>query len=152
MKINEIVNDSKVPLVFYHGSTKFLPVGTILVPSSDYELNWGRTGFYWILEKYRPSEMLAHKNSVFMVDKIDDIDLAGGGTDYIFTVEPIGKVERHDMNWSSEIDCLISDGFSVDSPEIIKAAKNYWNGIVHYNEQVWEYLTPSAKIVAVEDY
>ena len=34
----------------------------------------------------------------------------------------------------------------------VVAAANYWNGTPHYNEQVWEYLTPFAKIISVEEY
>jgi len=47
---------------------------------------------------------------------------------------------------------LISDGYAIDSPEVKNAAKKYWAGVPHYNESVWEYLTPSAKITAVEEY
>ena len=96
--------------------------------------------------------MLSHKNSVFMCNSDEDIDLAGGGTEWLFTVEPIGKIEKHDMNWSSEISMLISDGFNIDSNEIKNAANNYWHGTPHYNESVWEYLTSKAKIIYVERY
>lgn len=137
---------------FYHGSMNELPVGTILKPQANYEQNWGNTDFYSILEKYRPQDLLSHKNSVFLVQDEDDIDLAGGGTEYIFTVIPLGRIEKHDMNWSSEISMLVSEGYKPESKEIRKAALNYWNGIPHYNESVWEFLTPAAKIIAVEEY
>jgi hypothetical protein len=42
--------------------------------------------------------------------------------------------------------------FELDDPKVIEAASNYWNGTPHYNEQVWEYLTPFAKIISVEKY
>lgn len=129
-----------------------LPTGTVLTARDDYENDWNNTDFYSALEKYRPSNMLAHRQSVFMVDNEDDIDLAGGGTEWIFTVVPQGTVEKHDLNWSSEISMLISDGYSIDSEEVKQAAKNYWQGVPHYNESVWEYLTSKALIVAVEKY
>lgn len=137
---------------FYHGSMKYLPVGTILTPRDNYESNWGHTDFYKILEKYRPKNMLSHSQSVFMVGNDEDIDLAGGGTEYVFIVEPLDKVQKHDMNWSSEISMLISDGHKIDDPKVIEAANSYWNGNPHYNESVWEYLTTKAKILAVEEY
>lgn len=137
---------------FYHGSMERLEIGTILTPRSNYEQNWSNTDFYAALEKYRPINMLGHKNSVFMCDNSDDIDLAGGGTEWLFTVIPLGKIERHDLNWGSEISCLVSDGHSIDSEEVKNAAINYWNGTPHHDENVWEYLTPSAKIVKVEEY
>lgn len=138
--------------LYYHGSMNKLPVGTILRPRDDYENDWQNTDFYKPLEKYRPNNMLSHKQSVFMCDNDVDVDLAGGGTNYLFKVKPLGTIQRHDLNWGSEISSLISDGYGIDSPEVVKAAKNYWAGVPHTNESVWEYLTPSAKIVAVEEY
>lgn len=145
-QMNESMN------IYFHGSMEKLPVGTILIPSPDYEQKWGNTDFYHILEIYRPKHMMSHQKSVFMCDNIDDIDLAGGGTEFIFTVQPLGNIEKHDLNWSSEISMLISDGHDIDSDDVIIAAENYWNGTPHYNESVWEYLTPRAKILKVEDY
>lgn len=140
------------PKRFYHGSMVELPVGTILKPNINYEEDWSNTDFYSVLEKYRPKEMLSHKNTIFMCENDEDVDLAGGGTEYLFIVEPLGKIERHDLNWSSEISMLMSDGLDVNNPKVIDAATNYWNGTPHYNEQVWEYLTPFAKIISVEEY
>ena len=143
---------------YYHGSNTKLPVGTILKPSPTYENDWSGTDFHQVLENHRPENMLAHKNSVFMCDNPDDIDLAGGGTEWLFTVVPLGPVQRHDLNWSSEISMLMSEVDASESTswqlqkKIRKAAENYWNGIPHHNENVWEYLTSSAKIIAVEPY
>jgi hypothetical protein len=106
-------------------------------------------GFYAALEKYRP---LSHKNAVFMVDNDDDIDLAGGGTEFVFKVIPHGKVTKHDMNWSSEISSLIGDGHSLESKEVKLSATNYWAGIPHPNENVWEYLAASAEIIEVYEF
>ena len=85
---------------------------------------------------------------------MDDIDLAGGATDHIYLVEPMGKPEPHDVNWLSEIDLIMSDAWdegTQESEETIEkvknAALNYWNGVPHYNESVWEFLVPSAKII-----
>lgn len=147
----ELAENSQVN-TFYHGSMIELPVGTVLTPRDNYETNWGSTDFYAVLEKYRPANMLSHRESVFMCDNDEDVDLAGGGTDWLFTVEPLGKIQRHDLNWGSEISMLISDGYAVDSEEVRTAATNYWAGTPHYNESVWEYLTPKAKILQVEEY
>jgi len=138
--------------VYYHGSSEYLDVGTILTPRKDYENDWQDTDFYGSLEHYRPSNCLSHKESVFMVDNDNDIDNAGGGTEYVFHVIPLGDVQRHDMNWGSEISMLISDGYDISSDEIKHAAQEYWKGTPHPNESVWEYLTPSAKIIKVEEF
>ena len=148
MKIYEIDTARE----FFHGSMTRLPVGTVLTPRTDYEQDWSNTDFYAALEHYRPAGQLAHRDAVFMCDNEDDVDLAGGGTEWLFTVVPQGKVERHDLNWGSEVSMLISDGYGIDSAEVKRAAENYWAGVPHTDEQVWEYLTPSAKIIAVEAY
>lgn len=139
--------------VFYHGSMETLPIGTILRPNPEYEQQWQSTDFYNALEYNRPAGMMAHKDSVFMCDNPDDIDASGGGTEWLFTVEPLGPIQRHDLNWSSEISMLISDeDLTFDDPAVEEAAHNYWAGVPHPNEQVWEYLTPRARIVKVERY
>ena len=147
MRIDEITNRK-----YYHGSSIHLPVGAILKARDEYEAEWQHTDFYNILEHYRPANQLSHKQSVFMCDNSDDIDSAGGGTDWMFTLKPLGLVQKHDLNWSSEISCLISDGFAPNSEEIEDAARKYWAGIPHHNESLWEYLTPSALIIAVEPF
>lgn len=134
MRANEII--AEAPRVFYHGSMNYLEPDTILTPRDDYESNWGHTDFYKVLEHYRPEDMLSHNNSVFMCDNDEDVDLAGGGTEWLFIVEPLGKIEKHDINWSSEISMLISDGYSINNNKVKEVAYNYWHGIPHYNEQV----------------
>ena len=146
MRLHEIAS------TFYHGSMDELPVGTVLTPRDNYEQTWGNTDFYSALERYRPSNMLSHRQGVFMCHDPDDVDLAGGGTEWLFTVVPLGLIQKHDLNWGSEVSMLISDGYAIDSPEVKNAAEKYWAGEPHYNESVWEYLTPSAKITAVEEY
>lgn len=88
-----------------------------------------------------------------MVADPDDIDLAGGATDFVFELEVDSEaVSRHDLNWSSEISMLISDGHAIDSPEVASAAQAYWSGTPHYNESVWEFMAKAARIVRCEPY
>jgi hypothetical protein len=147
MKISEVVGQK-----YYHGSYEELPIGTILQPrNEDYERDWQHTDFYSILEQYRPPQMLSHKAAVFMCDNPDDVDVAGGATEWLLTVVPLGKVERHDLNWSSEISMLVSDNPN-NLAAIQQAARNYWAGVPHHSESVWEYLTPSARVIVIERY
>lgn len=134
---------------YYHGSGKYLPVGTILTPRSNYEEHWSGPE-YAILEKYRPSQFLAHADSVFMADNPDDIDALGGETDWLFTVKPNSRIEQHDQSWVSEI-LIVLDQEPDNTDKIKEMASKYWNGVSSGNP-VWEYLTPSATIVAVEEY
>ena len=150
MRIIEFLTEANQ--LFYHGSSEKLPVGTILTPGEDdYEENWGHNNWYQALEKYRPSKYRPHSWSVFMVDNDIDLDNAGSGTEGVFTVMPIGEVTKHDINWASEISVLF-DNYDINSKEIEKAALNYWNGVPHPDESVWEYLTPKARIISVEEF
>lgn len=151
MRIVEFLTEANQ--LFYHGSMEYLPVGTILIPNLNYEFSWGDTDFYKPLENYKPKGMLSHKEAVFMVDNDNNLDVAGGGTEWVFRVEPLGPVQKHDLNWSSEISMIVGDYKEADREEKFKtAAENYWNGIPHPNESVWEYLTPKARIVSVEEF
>jgi hypothetical protein len=139
------------PSQLFHGSYdgSFEP-GTVLKARPHiYEEAWQGTDFYAILERHRPEGLLPHKGSVFMVGDEDDVDLSGGPIDVIYLVEPLGKLQRHDLNWSSEISCLMSElgPNGADSEEVNKAAKAYWNGDPHHDENVWEYLAPAMKII-----
>ena len=139
-------------MVFYHGSTNHLPVGTILTGrKSHYHAEWSPTGFYEILERYRPSSMLAHQDAVFMCDNPDDIDAAGGGTDWVFHLRPLSTIERHDMNWSSQISCALDD--QEQEENLQRYAQSYWAGIPFDNgESLWEYLTSKAEIIQVDKF
>lgn len=151
--VSDIKRASTGDKTYYHGSSDNLPVGTTLTPGyDDYEDNWGNNLWYKALEKYRPNKYRSHRVSVFMVDNEDDVDLAGGATEYLFTVKPLGTVQRHDMNWTSEISGKLDDGIDIQSNEIKQLALNYWNGKPHPNESVWEYLAPKAVIIKTEPY
>ncbi len=134
---------------FLHASLEELEVGTVLKPKENYEQHWEKTDFYNALERYRPEHMLSHKESVFMCHSAEDLDNCIGG-EYIFEVIPDTRVEKHDLNWSSEVSCLVCD--NAPEEKIKQAALNYWNGVPHTNESVWEYLTPKAVIKKVHLY
>ena len=138
---------------YYHGSFDKLPIGTILRPEPGYEEKWGGNAFYHVLEQFRPPNMISHKNAVFMLDNTDDLDNAGCADKYVYAVQPLGPVQKHDMNWSTEIDVLTSDidimtfNQAEQTKALKKVAMHYWRGDPHYSEPVWEYLTTYAVIV-----
>jgi len=149
MKIRQISNIS-----FFHGSYDKLPEGTILTPErGSFVYSQDKMDSHFKLEQFRPPEFLSRNHAVYMCTDIDDIDLSGGATDRVYLVVPLGKVEKHDLNWMTEIDLIISNASSDNAQEdeetiekVKIAALNYWNGVPHYNESVWEYLTESAKM------
>ena len=135
---------------YYHGSYEYMERGLILTPRDTYEQDWGQNRWYQALEYYRPKNMLSHKEAIFMCDNPNDIDSAGGGTDWVFTLEPLGRVERHDMNWMSTAD-LALESSDITDEEVSIPCHNYWEGVPS-NDPLWEYLTPKARILSVEEY
>ena len=144
------LTESKTPTL-YHGSRKKFPIGMVLKPQSDGYVhsdddNIGETES--ILDSYRPSSMLSRNQSVFMVDDPEDIDYAGGYDDYIYIVEPIGKVERNDLHWYSELSMYAGYNDDMDD-EFEQWASNYWNGVYSGSGGIWEYRAKAAKIVGI---
>jgi len=145
--------------IFYHGSDIKLPTGFILKPrAAEYESNWGKQLWYKALEHYRPESFLAHRDSIFMVGSEEDVDFAGGGTEWLFSVIPTTKrVERHDINWVTKLSGYIDDNInnlhdSEVADKILELSSYYWWGMPFDGENVWEYLTPAAVIIEVEKY
>ena len=132
---------------FFHGSDKHWEPGSILSGRGEaYEKDWSHQDFYRVLEKYRPSDMLSHRDSVFMWVDDNDLDMYGGG-EWVLELEPLGTVERHDMNWSGAIIEAIDNG--EDEETIAQLAENYWDGIPT-DDPLWEYLTPKARVIRSE--
>lgn len=101
---------------------------------------------------------------------VEKIEQSGGSTDYVYTVQPIGRVEKHDLQWLNDIDSIVTkeDGwfgrkdiptsYSWHMPPIRefersdtieKLAQNYWAGKQYPYKAwtLWEYLSPSFKII-----
>lgn len=144
--------------IYYHGSFDFLEEGTILTPeksaSKNSDFGYSIMESHNKAELFKPKEFLSRENAVFMCDDLDDLDLSGASLEHIYIVNPLGKIEKHDINWLSEIDLIMSEAKEnglaedVNTVEKVKeAALNYWHGVAHYNESVWEYLTPKAEII-----
>ena len=148
-----------------HGSSNELPVGTVLTPQPGYGARWGEMLSYMVLEMFRPKDALAHDQAVFMVDNLNDIDNAGASTDYIYAVQPMGKVSQHDLNHHSMIESAFdSREFRDVNPSFLEQtlaqnpgakqilqnlALSYWMGDENEwgEDPVWEYLAPKAKII-----
>jgi len=143
MKINEVTNN-----LFYHGSNNYLPVGTILTGghSDGTELN---QEYQEILIQFKPNNMLHFNNAVYMVDNVEDVGNAIGDPEYLFIVKPLGKVERHDMSWATELEGLL-DNPKDNENTIEQYAYNYWNGIPSSNP-VFEYFTTKAEILYIAE-
>jgi hypothetical protein len=142
---------------YYHMSKYPLKVGDILIPNPKYEYEWSGNPWYRALEFFRPKKFLAHKDSIFMCDNEDDVEIASGAendgeTGFLVLVKPIGKVDKHDLNFGSLVQCLISevDGIFTEEVDdkIEEACNKYWNSEAS-DDPCWEYLCKSAKVVKV---
>lgn len=146
MRIDEILAKP----FYIHGSRKHFPIGFVLLPQSDGYVHSSDTKEHEaIFEQHRPKHCLSRLNSVFMLfsNDIDHIDDAGGYNDYVYKVNPKGKVEKSDMAWYSAISQLID--LDINDPELVTIVKNYWNGIPYTNRShsLWEYRARSATVV-----
>lgn len=138
---------------FYHGSSIELKNGLILKGrGKQYEESWGNTDFYFVLESFRPEHCISHKDAVFLCHSPDDVDLAGGGTEYLCEMKIIGEVQKHDLNWGAEISSIMCDEPD-NIEEIERCANSYWNGLPYdKGESIWEYCTTSAQVLNCKNF
>jgi len=142
-----------LPDRFFHGSSEPFEPGFALEPRGDaYAAAWGATDFHDALERWRPPDRLAHRHAVFLTGSVDDVEIAGGSTEWCLEVAPEGPVSRHDLNWGSAVSRLVSEGRPADGPEVEAAARAYWAGMPHPDESVWEYLSPRAVVLRCGPY
>lgn len=138
---------------YYHGSTVDLPVGTILTPQMEGYTRWEENRkIEQIVEQYRPPNKISRHDAVFMVDDPNLIDSAGGYTDYIYIVEPIGVVEQSDLSWYSAIS-VYGDYNETDDQErtMDQLAQNYWSGVKNQGpHSLIEYRARSARITGID--
>jgi tRNA uridine 5-carbamoylmethylation protein Kti12 len=132
--------------LYYHGSYDMLDNGTILKPHDEsYTKKYDNSYLEKIMEKYRPVDKLSRYDSVFLVDDMDSLDDAGASTDFIYSVEPIGNVEKSDLAWYTEVQMVDED----DTELMKEYVENYWNGVpfTDSSSSVFEYRVPAAKII-----
>jgi tRNA uridine 5-carbamoylmethylation protein Kti12 len=131
---------------FFHSSAKYIKNNTILRPHADsYVKQIDNEFLEKLMEKYRPSDKLSRYDSVFLVDDMDLLDDAGASTDFIYTVEPIGNIEKSDLAWYTEVQIVDED----DTELIKEYVENYWNGVpfTDSSASLFEYRVPAAKII-----
>ncbi len=160
--------------VLYHGSPQPLKIGKAYRVRQWTKADQGGASkeVEAFLEKHRPNNAIPRNKAFYMTDskKLDILDLVGASTDYVYQVSPIGRLERHDLQWLNDIDAVmnrefndeVNDGmpnsYSWHMPPIYNSEKadtmvmlvqNYWGGKKYpYNDWAhWEYLSPSFKVL-----
>ena len=110
-----------------------------------------------IFEFYRPANAPSRQRAFFLVDDLDVISVAGGTDEYIYQVQSVGRITRHDQGWLGELADFIA-GDRADEKRIRpkkayeKLAKQYWSGEQFPTPEwsLWEYLTPSFRVIKLE--
>jgi hypothetical protein len=143
---------------YYHGSKTKFSVGDILTPQSEgYVMGSGldhseleaHMRLEQAMEDYRPASAVPRQKAVFMVTDPEDIDYAGGYTDFIYEVVPLGPVTKANLHWYSALNNYVFDE-DVDPEVVKKLASQYWNATPS-KHSLFEYLTPAARIIAITE-
>ena len=136
---------------YFHGSTQPLRPGTVLQPGKGMGLqNDPAVGEYEsYMEQAKPDNKISRQQCVFMCSRLQDIQRAGGGTHYIYEVQPLGQVDMSDQAWYGYLSFLRHPVTSQYNEEAFEIAMNYWEGIPYPDkaESLWEYRTPKAKVL-----
>lgn len=152
-----------------HGSSKPHKIGVTL-QAKKRPTEWSIRKFAGVnietfLEKAKPRKEISRLKSIFMVKKIECLNLAGASEDYVYLVETRGHITKAHFGWITHIIGLLFD--EEDPPpnkprlsklalrqKMIEAADNYWAGTpcnkrckMDSGPSAWEYLAEEALII-----
>jgi hypothetical protein len=139
----------------YHGSKKSFPVGFVLEPQKDGYVHANSGDEFdaqikiteQLLEKFRPSDQLSRYESVFVTTTPATIEYAGGSTNHVYVVEPLGPIFFGNLYWYSQIENAAFDIDDYDPDELRSWAQNYWAAKPSGQSETYEYRTNKARIV-----
>lgn len=142
MKLYEVLNSA-----YYLGSHVELHRGRITRHDLQMPVHPQYHATERLLEQARPPHCLSRSACVFLADSEHAVKLLGMPIDHIYTVQPIGNIERSDLNWWK----LIADVFTrpqKEYPEGVEDwAQQYWSGAESpTSSPIWEYRVASANI------
>jgi hypothetical protein len=144
-------------MAFYHGSRRPLPVGvTLRARTSEGHF---RKSIEDAMEEARPAGVPSRLSSFFLVDGRDLIRDAGGSTDYVYRVTPVGVYSKHHNGWMGSVyDAMIPflrHGASQEekdeaTPKLVHIgewAHNYWEGVPYrHRPRQAKFLAPEIVI------
>ena len=132
--------------MYYHGSNTKLRLGDAIYPNPKGYTNAHEVrALEDLFESVKPANIeFSRKDCVFLCDCEEDIDNAGGHTDYIYKVDlESGFTEKSDMSWYTKSSVQLADG-NIKGAK--KSAEKYWSG--EANEGVYEYRTDEVLIIS----
>jgi hypothetical protein len=144
-------------MAYFHGSRRNMAVGTVLKPQgAGYVRGSGldrgervpHRRCEAILEKNRPHDAPQRSESVFLVTvpDADLIDKAGGYSDFIYRVNPVGSIWACNLWWYGQLYSLCEDLQKGDMPVAADMAAKYWSASYGDRDSI-EYLVREAVIV-----
>ncbi len=142
----------------FHGAANPLPVGSTLQARTN--TGWFPAPIESALERGRPSHLPSRLSSFFLVDDPTLIRAAGGPTDYVYRVTPVGTCSKHHHGWMGNVyDAMIpfirhrapqeeKDAATPKLMHLEEWIRNYWNGVPYRHrpgqaETTWEFLAPA---------
>lgn len=131
MRLHEIASPT-----FYASTSDQQPSGAIIERiGSTSRLGAAREGK---LEARRPPGCLPRQQSLYL-------GLAPGDGEFVYSVEPIGKVDRHHTSWLKRLQTtnIANQG------EIDQLVQGYWSGqpIPEAQDEPWEYRALRIKVL-----
>lgn len=138
-----------------------MDVGAILKARANE--GWFRKEIEDAMEEGRPKAVPSRLSSFFLVDDPKLIAIAGGSTDYVYRVKPIGVYSKHHQGWMGNVYNVmipfIRSGASQAerdevAPELVHVGEwvhNYWEGVPYRHrpgqaKTTWEFLAPEISI------
>lgn len=136
---------------YFHGTIFNMPIGFELTPQPNgYANNPATSKLEDLFEECRPANKTPRAKAVYISDDMDLIDAAGGYTDVIYVVEPVGEPEKSDLAWYTEADNHLQEGNYFDA---MICASNYWSGkeYIHPEKSCFEFRCVRAKVLSVSE-
>jgi hypothetical protein len=144
-------------VALYWGTGRQARVGQTLKART--KEGWFRKEIEDAMEAGRPEGVPSRLSSFFLVDDPSLVGLAGGSTDYVYRVAPIGVYSKHHQGWMGNVyDAMmpfIRHGASqgekdAAAPLLVHIGEwvhNYWEGISYQHrpsqaKNTWEFLAP----------
>lgn len=139
-------------MAYYHGSSKKHKIGTILTAKrKDITHKFKESRIDENLnEIHRPRNKISRLECIFLSKDPSMIETIGGSTNYIYLVNPIGKVERSNLVWQSLATQLEEEELK------LAAIEEYWKGtdpskVLEEYDMIelrrWEYRAKQVQII-----
>lgn len=143
----------------YHGSPKPLEAGLI------YEARPRRGEFYdrtdrdglsveEFVERFRPENLPSRLRCIFAVSSRRFLNFAGASENFVYSIQPLGRISLCHFDWFSRLLGLVSGGVHLNkSKKAADFARKYWSGEWNASPrhfagiELWENLCEAIKVI-----